>query len=80
MKKKKKLEEMNREELFAEKQALDERLASITAAVTGEELPEEEEYDSKTNLIYNFFNFFIGGDNSAKIKNKQTGKPNQPPY
>lgn len=33
----------------------------------------EEEY--KTNIIYNFFNFFIGGSNSADITNRQTGKP-----
>lgn len=33
----------------------------------------EDEY--KTNLIYNFFNFFIGGSNAADIKNKQEGKP-----
>lgn len=38
----------------------------------------EDEY--KTNLIYNFFNFFIGGSNAADITNKQQGKPNQPPY
>lgn len=41
--------------------------------------PETYEEEMKTNLIYNFFNFFIGGDNQADIKNKQTGKPN-PPY
>lgn len=44
------------------------------------ETPEPEVYDNKTNLIYNFFNFFIGGANSADIKNKQEGKPGAPPY
>ena len=40
-----------------------------------DEALEEVEEEYKTNLIYNFFNFFIGGDNSADIKNKQEGKP-----
>lgn len=38
-----------------------------------------EEYNTQ-NLIYNFFNFFIGGSNEADIKNRQTGKPGQPYY
>lgn len=48
-----------------------------------EEIETPEVYDNKTNLIYNFFNFFIGGANSADIKNKQEGKPGSgtpPPY
>lgn len=38
------------------------------------ETPEAEVYDNKTNLIYNFFNFFIGGSNQADIKNKHDGE------
>jgi hypothetical protein len=51
----------------------------VSKAKSLEEAQElmEEEYNS--NLIYNFFNFFIGGPNKAGIKNKQTGKPT-PPY
>lgn len=47
---------------------------------TVDEALEQVEDEYKTNLIYNFFNFFIGGSNAADIKNKQEGKPNVPPY
>lgn len=39
-----------------------------------------EEYNT-SQPIYNFFQFFIGGPNNAdNTKNKQQGKPAQPPY
>lgn len=39
-----------------------------------------EEYNT-SQPIYNFFQFFIGGpNNSDNTKNKQVGKPGQPPY
>lgn len=39
-----------------------------------------EEYNT-SQPIYNFFQFFIGGPNRAdNTKNKQVGKPGQPPY
>jgi len=38
-----------------------------------------EEYNT-SQPIYNFFQFFIGGPNNAgNTKNKQEGKPGQPP-
>lgn len=57
-----------------------QKTSEKTKEVSEPEIVEEEVYDQKTNLIYNFFNFFIGGSNSADIKNKQSGKPGQPPY
>lgn len=81
--KKKKLEDMTREELLIEKQKIDKLRAKFDAAEQANINGEVEQEDYKTNLIYNFFNFFIGGDNSANIKNKQEGKPGggtPPPY
>ena len=57
-------------EIVAESKTLEEAQQKVA---------EQQEEEYKTNLIYNFFNFFIGGDNTADIKNKQTGKPT-PPY
>lgn len=37
-----------------------------------------EEYTT-SQPIYNYFQFFIGGPNNVE-KNKQQGKPQQPPY
>jgi hypothetical protein len=54
--------------------------AETTKEASEPEEVEDEVYDNKTNLIYNFFNFFIGGSNQADIKNKQEGKPGAPPY
>ena len=53
-------------ELVAESKTLEEAQQKVA---------EQQEEEYKTNLIYNFFNFFIGGDNSADITNRQTGKP-----
>lgn len=47
----------------------------ILNAKTKEEAEQLLEEYSAQNLIYNFFNFFIGGSNEADIRNKQTGKP-----
>ena len=77
MKKKKKLTEMTKGELASEKARVDKEWAKVNAAVTGEEM-QEEEYN--TPFSYNIFSFFIGGPNRVKQKNKQKGKPNVPPY
>lgn len=61
------------------KKAKKEKKAVLEHKSLAEDLKQvEDEY--KTNLIYNFFNFFIGGSNAADIMNKQSGKPGTPPY
>lgn len=49
--------------------------SDILNAPTREEAEQLLEEYSAQNLIYNFFNFFIGGSNEADIRNRQTGKP-----
>lgn len=48
---------------------------SKTLEEAQQKVAEQEEEEYSGNLIYNFFNFFIGGPNTADIKNRQTGKP-----
>jgi hypothetical protein len=69
---------MTRAELASEKARIDQENVHQMKDIAGEDQEEEETYLSQP--IYNIFNFFIGGPNKAKIRNKAFGKPNYPPY
>lgn len=77
-KKRKNLDDLTKAEVASKKAKIEKENVNQMRDINGE--AEEEEYN--TNLIYNFFNFFIGGPNKANIKNKQKGKPGgtPPPY
>ena len=72
-KKKKKLNEMTKEELASEKARVDKDWAKLNKEV-GE--AGEENYSAPIN--YTYLQFFIGETNVKT--NKQKGKPNVPPY